>query len=45
MPCRDKTGPFGQGPGTGLDLGGCTVGEHAKVAGYFGYGAGRDGRP
>ena len=44
MPCRDKTGPSGQGPGTGLDLGGCAVGEHAKEAG-FGYGVGRGGRP
>ena len=48
MPGRNRTGPSGQGPGTGRGLGGCTVGGHAKTgdyAGHFVYGAGRGGRP
>jgi len=45
MPNRNRTGPSGQGPGTGWGLGGCAVGEHAKAARYFGYGVGRGGRP
>jgi hypothetical protein len=45
MPGRDRTGPLGQGPGTGWGLGGCVAGKHSKMAGYFGYGAGRGGRP
>lgn len=48
MPGRNKTGPSGQGPGTGRGLGGCSVGEQAMTGNYvrgFGYGAGRGGRP
>jgi hypothetical protein len=45
MPGRDRTGPSGQGPGTGWGLGGCVVGEHSKKTRYYGYGAGRGGRP
>ena len=48
MPGRNRTGPSGQGQGTGRGLGGCSEGEHA-TAGIdtrcFGYGAGRGGRP
>lgn len=48
MPGRNRTGPSGQGPGTGRGLGGCSVGEQATTENYvrgFGYGAGRGGRP
>ena len=48
MPGRNRTGPSGQGPGTGRGLGGCSVGEQAMTGNYvrgFVYGAGRGGRP
>jgi len=48
MPGRNRTGPSGQGPGTGWGLGGCSEGEHAMTGSNvrcFGRGAGRGGRP
>ena len=48
MPNRNRTGPLGQGPGTGWGLGGCTIDEHAKTdnnARHFVCGVGRGGRP
>ena len=48
MPGKNKTGPSGQGQGTGRGLGGCSSGEHAVTGnnvGGFGYGAGGGRRP
>ncbi len=45
---RDRTGPLGQGPGTGWGLGGCSEVEYTMTGGNvkcFGRGAGRGGRP
>ena len=48
MSGRNRTGPSGEGPGTGWGLGGCSIGEHT-IAGNdvrgFCYGVGRGGRP
>ena len=44
MPCRDKTGPSGQGPGTGGGFGNCPPSTGGANT-IFVYGVGRGGRP